>query len=228
MTELAKNPQNQPVSNPAAADNAEVKKRPFRIGIIVNLSNLEDIAYYNEQFREINKLFPTKINLLFMGYKPEDDKDNALEGVNFDFVKPVSIIHYFKQLKSLKIDLLFVPLIQNIYNATSENYNKYLEAGLYGIPVLAPDIYPYNKVIRNEQNGFIFQSRETFIPYLKNLLGKQFPLIKHCGTMAHKEITEELNYSNKNIRIISGMFDLQYDEDETESEEQPQESQTPE
>src|SRR4051812_40417306 len=108
------NPQNQvPIQ--------ETKNRPFRICIIVNASNLEDIEYYNEQFRTINKLYPTKVNLIFFGYRPEDDTNNALKGVTFEYVKPVSIIHYFKQLKALDFDLLFIPLIQNVYNATSEN-----------------------------------------------------------------------------------------------------------
>ncbi len=208
---------------PAVEKPKAKTKRPLRIGVIVNLTNLEDIAFYNAQFRQINQWQPTNINLLFFGYRPEADTDNALDGVNFDYVKPVSIIHYFKQFKALNIDLLFIPLIQNVYNATSENYNKWLEAGLCSTPIIAPDIYPYNKIVRDKQNGFIFSNREGFVPYLKDLLVNHFGLIKHCGNSAMEEVTKKFNFSMENIRVISGIFNPELTEEEQQEQEEHQE-----
>jgi hypothetical protein len=193
--------------------NASVKKRALRIGIVVNASNLEDIKYYNEQLKMINKLYPNKVMLVLLGYKPEEDTLNALDGLDFEYVRPVSIIHYFKELKARTIDLIFIPLIKSLYNATSESYKKYLEAGIHNIPVIAPNIYPYNKVIRDKQNGFIYDKREDFIPYLKDLLLNHLGLLKLCGIHANEDVLTNFNYSKKNIDIISHVFNLDGEDD---------------
>lgn len=215
--------QNQTTENPnqkvSGADQEKKKSRAFRIGVIVNGCNYEDIKYYNEQFCKINKLYRDKITLVFFGYRPEDDILHALDGVNFEYVKPVSIVHYFKQLNSLTIDLLFIPLIKNTYNITSENYNKYLEASVLKIPIIVPDIYPYNKLIRDTINGFMFPDREQFIPYLKNLLANQLGLIRLCANHANKDVIENYNYSEKNMQIISNIFEMDEDEDDNDDTE---------
>ncbi len=194
--------------------------RAFRIGVIVNGCNYEDIKYYNEQFRKINKLYKDKITLVFFGYRPEDDVLNALEGVNFEYVKPVSIVHYFKQLNSLTIDLLFIPLMKTVFNTTSENYNKYLEAGALRIPIIVPDVYPYNKLIKDTINGFVFPDREQFITYIKNLLATQLGLVRLCANHANKDVVENYNYSQKNMEIIANLFEMDEAEDDEDEDEE--------
>src|SRR5258708_7714813 len=134
-------------------EKQEIKNKPFCIGIKVTETNAEDIAYYNEQFKEINRLYEDKVKLLFFGYRPENDKTNMLDGVVFEYVKPVSKIHYFKQLKACEIDLLFVPLINNTYNITSEDHDKFMEAGLMEIPIITIEIYPYSQLIASSKEG---------------------------------------------------------------------------
>jgi glycosyltransferase involved in cell wall biosynthesis len=219
------NPQQKSESEPKK-EATEAKNNSFRIGVIVNGCNYRDIKHYNEQFRKINKMYKDRITFVFFGYRPEDDFIDSLEGVNFEYVKPVSIVHYFKQLHSLNIHLLLIPLIKDTFNTTSENYNKYLEASALRIPVIAPDVYPYNKIIKDKINGFIFGDREHFIPYLKDLLGTQLGLVRLCANHANKDVLENFNYSEKNMQIISNIFDMDDDsdeegefEDETQTEE---------
>ncbi len=155
---------------------------------MVNAGNLEDIAYYNEQLREINNLYKENISIILLGYKPELDKDMSMAGINFQYSKPVSIIHWYKELKSREIDLLFIPLIQNIFNDTSENLKKYIDAGENSIPVIVCNAFPYKNVIQDGINGFVYNKREDFIYYLKNLLSKgNFPLVKICGEHAYQD-----------------------------------------
>lgn len=199
------NPQQK--QNPNQQSGAENKpKRAFRIGIVANGLNDEDILYYNEQLKEINKLYREKIRIVVLGYKRENDRLNMLEGVIFEYVKPVSVVHYFKQLASMQIDLLFIPLINNLHNATSEDYEKYLEAGVLKIPIIAPDIYPYNKLIQNENNGFIFGNRDSFIKYLQDLLHNKLSMIRPCALRAHDDVVKNFNYSVDNINVLSSAF----------------------
>lgn len=178
----------------------------FRIGIILNGLNDEDVLFYNEQLKIINSLYGEKIRIVVLGYKNENDKLNMFNGVVFEYIKPVSIIHYFKQLSSMGINILFIPLINNKYNSTSENYNKYLEAGVFGIPIITTNIYPYNKIIIHEKNGFIFDKKDDFIPYLRELLHKKINLIKECGITAQQDVVNNFNYSVENIDVLSSAF----------------------
>ncbi len=192
-------------------ENNPKENTPFRIGIIVNASNLEDISYYNRELQTINKMYGKAVDLVLLGYKPEDDKSNALDGVEFEYYKPVSIIHYFKYLKDANINLLFIPLIQNVYNATSESYKKYLEAGIHSIPVIVPNINPYNRVIRDKDNGFFYGTpedcgKEHFIPYLKEILSTGRDFIKLCGANAYTDVTTKFDFTKENIDVISKLF----------------------
>jgi len=195
--------QNQQKNQPSK----EVKP-PFKIGVIVNETNLEDIAYYNEQFKIINKAYKDRVELIFIGYKKELDFDDVLKGVKYKYVKPVSIIHYPKQLKSIGINLLFIPLINDISRATSENLYKMFEAAIFNIPIISVNIAPYNTIVGDKQNGFLYESRETFFPYLKDLLSKNFGLIRLCGQHANTTMNH-YNYSPENANFISSLFSVE-------------------
>ncbi len=180
--------------------------QPLRIGIIRNEANKEDILEYREELIRINKELGGKVTLVIFGYTLQDVEENWLKGVEFEFVKPTSIIHYFQQLKALSLDLLFIPLIRNNYNATSENYNKYLEAGLFNIPILTLNIYPYNTLVGDKRNGFIYKDIKEFFPYIEHLY-TQRPLLQMVGVSASQDVKNNFDYSLENIQEISKLFD---------------------
>lgn len=173
----------------------------FIIGVICNGFNNEDLAYYDNEFTLIRKLFKDHVKVIFIG----NDGESLPAGT--EYTKPVSINHYFKHLYALKVDMLFVPLIQNKFNETSENYNKYLEAALFGIPVITVNQYPYNKIIRDKRNGFIYESREVFIDYLKDLLTNNLELVKICGLNAYERYLQNLTYSPENLVELNAAFE---------------------
>ena len=178
---------------------------PLRIGIICNETNREDLLFYREELIRLNKEMEGKVTLVLYGYDGTDGNDNWLEGVDFEFIKPTSIIHYFKQLKALKLDLLFIPLIRSVYNATSENYNKYLEASLFNIPILTINIYPYNTLITDKRNGFLYKEKNEFIPYIEHLR-IQRALLQTVGSFASENVKNNFSYSPKNMKIVSDLF----------------------
>jgi len=179
---------------------------PLRVGIICNETNREDLLFYRDELIRINKELGGSVTLVLYGYNGIEENDNWLDGVEFEFVRPTSIIHYFKQLKALNLDVIFIPLIRNNYNATSENYNKYLEASLYNIPILTISIYPYNTLIVDKRNGFLFKEKNEFFPYIEHLY-TQRALVQTVGVAAHNNVKETFNYSAENIKVISDLFD---------------------
>lgn len=186
----------------------EVKKelpRKYRIGIICSTNNYHDIKHYNDEFRKINSAYGDNVTLIFVGYDYDEDKANILEGVNFEYVKQVSIIHYFKQLQSLDLDLVIVPLDKNVHNVTSENFNKYLECGLFKIPIMVDDMFPYNHIILSQRNGFLFKGKENFMNELHTILSN-YDLIKSVGEESRNDVIKNYTYTQKNIDVISSIY----------------------
>ena len=179
--------------------------KKYRIGVICSMNNYHDIKYYNDVFQKINDRYADNVSLIFVGYDYEEDKLRVLDGVNFEYVKQVSIIHYFKQFQSLELDLVFIPLEKNVHNITSENLNKYLEGGLFKIPVIVEDMFPYSQVILHQRNGFLYKGKESFFQELDAVLTNP-DLIKSVSEQAKKDVLGSYIYDQKNIEIISAIY----------------------
>lgn len=179
--------------------------RKYRIGIICSPSGLGDIKYYNEEFQKINERYGENVSLIFIGYDYEKDKNKTLEGVTFEYIKPVSIIHYFKQLQSLELDLVIVPLRKNNFNLTSECINKFLECGIFKIPIIVEDIFPYNIILRNQLNGFTYKGKENLIPELDIVLCN-YDLMRAVGDAARKSVLINYSYTENNIDLVSLVY----------------------
>jgi hypothetical protein len=179
-------------------ENKEPEKKlpkKYRIGVICSRGNYGDIKDYNDEFQKINEKYGDDVSLIFLGYDYDEDKDKILEGVNFEYIKQVSIIHFFKQLRSLELDIVFIPIRKNIYNVTTETINKYLECGLLGIPVITLDVAPYNQVILNQRNGFIYDEKINFINQLDSILNNP-DLINSVSNDCKKDVMENYTWNN--------------------------------
>ncbi len=186
--------------------NEVIIPEPFTIGIICNGNNYNDISYYLNEFRIINRLFKDRVRLLLIGIESSVSDPDILPGVEYTYTRPVSMEHYFKHSHALKMDLLFIPLIKTEYNASSENYNKFLEASLFGVPIITVKICPYSLIIKNRENGFLYESKETFIDELKDILVNNLSLIKITGQSALETTLKNFSYNNENVIELINAF----------------------
>ena len=186
---------------------AEIKPLPkkYRVGVICSPNSYSDISFYNDEFQKINEQYGDDVCLVFIGYDYENDKKKILDGVNFEYVKEVSVIHYFKQMQSLELDLVIIPLKKNLYNITSETVNKYLECGLFKIPIIVDDMFPYNQVILNQRNGFLYKGKEVFMQEIDKLL-RNPDLIKNVSEQSRKDVMQSYTYNENTIQVISSIY----------------------
>lgn len=179
--------------------------RKYRIGIICSPNNYTDIKVYNDEFRKINEKYGDNVTLIFIGYDYKEDKSKILDGVNFEYIEQVSIIQYYKQLQSLGLDLIFIPLDRSLYNVTSENINKYMEGGLFNIPLIVDDIFPYNQIILSERNGFLYKTKQNFITELDKILNNP-DLIKVVSVEVKMDVLRSYTYTDNNIGLIASVY----------------------
>ena len=184
----------------------EPKNGKFRIGVVATSVYADDIKSFADTFKEINKKFKDKVQLVFYGFDGKYNNKNTLEGVDFEFHKPTSIIHYFKKLESLNLDLLFIPLKDSMYNNTSENYNKWLEAGLFKVPVMVnANIYPYSALIKHEYNGFQFKKKGDIIKIIEDML-KNSKKVTLAGETAYLQVTNDFAFNESNVERLKAIL----------------------
>jgi len=187
-----------------APEIKESQEHELRVGVVATNYTWEDLDSYKEFFKQAQEKMGKKVKFIVFGFDGTDhNTKKSCFPSNFEFenVKPCSIIHYFKQLRNLQLDLLFVPLRKNEFNVTSENYNKFLEAGLFKIPIMVYDIFPYNEIITNGKNGIIIQKKKEFVERLE-FFHKNRRELKRMGEEAHDLVKDNFTYHAGNIPMI--------------------------
>jgi glycosyltransferase involved in cell wall biosynthesis len=89
--------------------------------------------------------------------------------VVYEYLKPVSIVHYFKQIEVLNLDYILVLSKPTDYNVRSENVSRFLEGGIFGVPCIAPLQYPYSLVIKDFVNGYLY-TKDALVEKVKAVL----------------------------------------------------------
>jgi|LakMenEpi03Aug12_release.lakeMendotaPanAssembly.Ray.scaffolds.fasta_scaffold15663_13 hypothetical protein len=197
------------------------EQKILRVGIIATNYTWEDLASYKEQFSKVQKELGENVKFFILGFDGIDyqtGKSCFPDGFNFEFIKPSTIVHYFKQLRNLQFDLLFIPLRKNTFNETTENYNKFLEAGMFNVPTIVYDIFPYNQIIKNGDNGILLSKKDDLIERLKFFSEKKTELVR-MGNNVNKFVFENFGLTEQNIAIIDDIYTLNYEYEEEQEQE---------
>jgi hypothetical protein len=205
QSEQTQSEQTQSEQTSEQPDSIENLPKKLRVGIICSKSSYGDIKSYNQEFQQINDKYGDDITLIFLGYDYDEDESKILDGVNFEYTKQVSIIHYFKQLQGLNLDLVFIPLRKSIFNITSEGINKYLECGVLKIPIMVDDMFPYNQLIVNERNGFLYGGKQNFLIEFDKIV-RNPDLIKTVGDGSRKDVIKNYTYTPNNMEVMHSIY----------------------
>jgi glycosyltransferase involved in cell wall biosynthesis len=188
----------------------------LRVGIIATNYTWEDINSYKEQLSKVKEELGDKVTFFVFGFDGIDyNTGKSCFPENFDFihVKPSTIVHYYKQLKKLKLDVLFIPLRKNNFNETSENYNKFFEAGIFNTPTMVYDIFPYNKIIKNGDNGVLLSKKDDLIERLK-FFSENKAELSRMGRNVNQFILENFTLNEQMVSIIDDIYNLNYESEE--------------
>jgi glycosyltransferase involved in cell wall biosynthesis len=186
----------------------EEEKKPLRVGMIGTNYTWEDLNSYRDLFKEVQEKMKDKVKFILFGFDGIDHKTQKScfpKGFEFEHVKPCTIVHYYKQLRNLQLDILFIPLRHNEYNMTSENYNKFLEAGIFKTPTMVYDIFPYNEIVKNGQTGIILKKKKEFVERIE-FFEKNRDELKRMGDNAYTLIQDNFIYHKDNLPMIDKIY----------------------
>lgn len=193
---------------------SEAEQKQMRVGIIATNYTWQDIESYKEMFKEAKEKLGDKVKFVMLGFDGIDHRTNKScfpKNFEVEHIKPCSIIHYYKQLKEMQLDLLFVPLRQNEFNTTSENYNKFLESGIFKVPIMVYDVFPYNEIIKNGQSGIILTKKKQFVEKLEHF-EKHRDELQRMGNNAYNIIKDNFIYHKDNLPMIDKIYSASNDQ----------------
>lgn len=104
------------------------------------------------------------------------------------------------------IDVALAPLKDTKYNSYKSEL-KIIEAGHFGIPVIASDIHPYNKVIEHGVNGFLCKKEKDWYKYMMYFIDNPTH-IKLMGDKLKETIEKKFNpetITNQRIKILESL-----------------------
>lgn len=179
----------------------------FKIGILCSHYNHKDVSNFSDHYMRINKKFGDKVELHFIGINTMNESlfEKALSGIECKKHKPIIFSSYFNTMNELGIDMLFIPAIINIFNQTSENYNKFLEAAALKIPVIAPNMYPYNGIIQPDSTGYFYHRKDEVLDIIERVLNNTAAL-HQVATSACEFVKDNFECTGENIDLLMEVF----------------------
>jgi hypothetical protein len=151
----------------ALIKNSGKKKR---FGFVLNQRHFSDINYIKGVLKEFMKEHSAEAELVILGFNGIHKGKNYLKEINFEHHPTVPFFDYFEKLNELAIDCFVIPASPNKFNETSKNYIKYIEFSRLGVPVIAPNIKPYQKIISPNGNGVLCDKKETWTFQMETFL----------------------------------------------------------
>ncbi len=179
----------------------------FKIGILCSHFNHKDVASFSDQYMRINKKFEDKVELHFIGINTMNESlfEKALSGIECEKHKPVILPNYFNRMNELGIDMLFVPSVTNVFNQTSENYNKFLEAAILKIPIIAPNMFPYNGIIQPDTGGYFYHRKDEILDIIERAM-KDRAALYQIAVNACEFVKDNFECSGENVDFLRKAF----------------------
>lgn len=114
---------------------------------------------------------------------------------HFGFMKNQPVDRYATMYNNVNVAL--APLKATRYNECKSAL-KIVEAGHFGIPVIASNVYPYNEVIEHGRDGFLVDDKrghKEWLKYMKYFINNPEEVTK-MGTALKEKVSDMFNADN--------------------------------
>jgi len=154
------------------------KDKLIRIGYTGFSSHQKDLELIDDIMTKICEKYP-EVRFKVMGIIPEHafkripQYNYKYRGVKIksqlEYISGTDITAYFYKLADQGWDIGLAPLIDNSFNACKSDL-KIKEYGALSIPVVASNVYPYQKAIKQGYNGFLASTGKEWYEAIEKLI----------------------------------------------------------
>lgn len=180
-------------------------KNKVRILIVGDEYHFSDINYIKGILKDIKVKYKEAAEIHILGFDGTRANKNYLADLNFTHHERVPYFKYFELIRHIAPTALLIPANKNTFNNTSKNFVKYLEFSHLNIPVLAPNIPPYSKIIKTNENGFLCDKKEDYFMQLEFLYTARQKFEK-ATDMAYTTASDYYITIDNNINILRTIY----------------------
>ena len=177
-----------------------------RIGLILDASQENDLKTIEKPIAALLDKHKDRIELVLFGWsKKIAEQYSILNGLKITYEKPVQFQEYYTQLNSLTFDIGLLPFENNNFNMSGKSLNRFLDFSANMLPVVASRMLPFEKIIKDGENGFVASDDNEWINKTEQLIVN--PLLrKDIGNNAFKTVWEKFSYTPKAIQRLRSIF----------------------
>lgn len=185
------------------------------------VSQVDQKHKQNEKIRigllgtELNESFAKEISTLALAFQEDiqfyiygeyNFNIAFLKDVGIEQYKSVHILDYFNMIGELKLDLFLLA------NNEADDFNikselLFGELALLGVPLLCNALHACGRYIKNGENGFVLQAKQTYRDALQGLIARKDSLAS-IGKNAQLMCKQHLCWNTKRASQLQGVFAL--------------------
>lgn len=144
------------------------ENKPIILGYMGGGSHTSDLKYIQPVISKLFNRYGNKIKFIVWGLRPPKE---LLEHSQTKWVRVSSYSYedFVNIFQGQQADIFIAPLVDNIFNRCKSEI-KFLEYSALGSVTVASNLEPYNRIIKNGQNGFLASTLEDWEDYIARLI----------------------------------------------------------
>lgn len=185
----------------------EKKSDGFHLMILCNNYQFESFKDCVPSLAKLKEKFGKKLKLSTFSLNPTKPGFSSLmQGIEHQSITPVLLSKYYSQLSILSPDAVLVPNMEDEFSQTSDDYKRYLDCSLLGIPIVTKNLFPFNQVISHEKNGWLYSTDDELEVIMANLISSP-EIAVSAGQAARGMVHENFSFNQSNLqRIIESII----------------------
>lgn len=147
---------------------AERKKEngKYRILLMADQDDWDDINSFRDTVNDVMVRVP-EAKVYVLGNSIQYENKNALRMVDYIKVPYPNMLEYYKIIWNMNPDLAIIPVKKMAFYRT---YYKILELGMFGIPTVSMNEYPYNHFLKKDMHILLSGQKKTFVQNVRSAI----------------------------------------------------------
>ena len=176
------------------SERAKDKDGKFRIVLMSDPDDYDDINSFRDTINDVMVRVP-EAKIYVLGNSILFENKNPLRFINYIRVPYNDLTEYYKIIWNMNPDLAIIPVKKQVFHRT---YYKILEFGVFNIPMVSMNEYPYNHLLKKDVHILLSGQKKTFLDSVRSAVDSLE--IRHkISEHAKNYITEKFSFLNTDM-----------------------------
>jgi hypothetical protein len=150
------------------------------MSVEINEQTIDSFKGFFVQLKKLKDKYKENFRVVAIGENPNKYCKIPFEVVH---VPKGSIVHQYKAVVKSTSDFHLILNKKNEYSTNSDTYFKFVEYGMFGIPVASLNMSPWNELIDDKVNGFLLKNKGELVSLVKSIIDDKTSIIEFSTTL---------------------------------------------